>query len=250
MKLRGLLALALMAAIAPAACGGGSTKLSHVFTQPPWQGPEKLSYNVLDEGGKSYGTCVLTTEPGFEEGKTRLQHLCGGTGPERDDRSAVVDSKSLQPFSTTRTISDPSKNQRTIYTASYHPEQASVHFQADDNGKVRETDRNLPKPTAASPEPGYYDDESLFWVMRGVPLERGFEGAYADINASTGQVVTVKVRVESQEQVKVPAGSFNAWRVRLETSSVTQVFWVEDGGAHRIVQARIERVVYQLTAGQ
>lgn len=238
---------AAVAALILSSCGGGAQKLSHVFAAVPWQGPESLTYDLRDEGGKPYGTCVLNTQPDSEPGKTRLEHLCGGTGPERDDRSATVDSATLRPVTASRTISDPAKNTRTIYTTTYPPEASSVHLRADDNGKVRETDRNLPKPDKTSPDPGYYDDESLFWVMRGVPLERGYEGAYADVNASTGQVVTVTVRVESQEQVKVPAGTFNAWRVRLETSSITQTFWIEDGGARRVVQARIERVVYQLS---
>lgn len=243
---REFFAWAALVPLLATACGGDSAALSQVFRTAPWQGTEQLHYNLVDEGGKVYGRCVLETRPEIAPGKAQLNHLCGGDGPERDDRSAIVDAASLRPDSASRTISDPSKNSRTTFTSRY--EVSSVHFKVDENGKVRETDRDLPKATKASPEPGYYDDESLFWLMRGLPLEKGFEGSYADVNASNGQVVTASIRVEERETVKVPAGTFKAWRVRLQTSSVTQLFWIDEAAPHPVVQARIERLTYQLTA--
>jgi Protein of unknown function (DUF3108) len=231
-----------------AACSDSSPLLSKVFKAPPWQGSEQLRYTLVDEGGQAYGACVLETKPEAEPGRTQINHLCGGTGPERDDRTAVLDAATLRPVSASRTISDPTGNKRTTFTSEYDPAAATVHFKIDENGKVRETNRDLPKGTKQSPDPGYYDDESLFWLMRGVPLEKGFEGAYADVNASTGQVITASVHVEDRESVKAPAGTFQAWRLRLETSSITQYFWIDDAAPHAVVKARIERVTYLLAA--
>ncbi len=239
--------MAIVALPAIAACGGGNPVLSKVFKAPVWPGTEQLSYNLVDEGGESYGTCVLETKPEVEPGKTQLNQLCGSNGPERDDRTVTVDSATLRPFSASRAIADPSKHKRTTFTSEYDATAALVHFKADENGNVHEAQRDLPKATRESPDPGYYDDESLFWLVRGVPLRKGFEGSYADVNASSGQVVTATVTVQDKEQVKVPAGSFVTWRVRLQTSSITQYFWIDGAAPHEVVQARIERVTYQLT---
>ncbi len=126
-----------------------------------------------------------------------------------------------------------------------------MKFIFDDKGKVRETERKLPEPTETSPDPGYYDDESLLWLVRGMDLREGYEVSYQNVNAGTGQTFPVDLKVEGQETVRVPAGEFTAWKVRVRTASVTQFVWVEAEGSRRLVKARIEGiedVIYELTA--
>ena len=247
-KLLALAAFGGLILLSTASCTSSDPVISKVFKAPPWTGNEELHYDLRDEGGAVYGSCVLETKLNIEPGKTQLNHLCGSGGPERDDRTVTVDAQTLRPITGNRTISDTSKGSRTSFTTAYNDQSRSVHLSADEKGSVHETDRDLPKPTKDSPDPGYYDDESLFWLMRGVPLEKGWEGAYKDVNASNGQVITAKVRIEGKETVKLASGTYSAWKVRLETQSITQFFWVDEAAPHEIVQARIERLTYQLAA--
>lgn len=245
----GIAAFALL--LIGSACTSSAPVISKVFKEPPWTGNEKLSYDLIDESGTLYGNCELQTKPNTpEQGKTELDHLCGSGGPERDDRKAIVDAKTLRPYTASRTISNSDKKTSTSFTSTYDDAAHKVHMKSDENGKVRETDRDLPQPDSQSPDPGYYDDESLFWVVRGIPLTNGFSGSYKDVNASNGQVFTATLRVEGKESVKVPAGTFSAWKVRLDTQSITQYFWVDEAPPHVIVRARIERVTYELTAAK
>lgn len=108
--------------------------------------------------------------------------------------------------------------------------------------------RELPEPTKAVPEPAWYDDEELLWLVRAIPLTEGFEGSFTNVNASTGRVFAADVTVERREVVEVPAGTFATWKIRLETSTVTQLIWVEQDAPHRVIRARIERLTYELTA--
>jgi hypothetical protein len=48
--------------------------------------------------------------------------------------------------------------------------------------------------------------------------------------------------------VTVPAGSFETWRVSIQTASITQRIWVEVAAPHRMIKARIERDTYELTS--
>jgi hypothetical protein len=80
-----------------------------------------------------------------------------------------------------------------------------------------------------------------------VPLEKGWEGAYDDVNASNGRIFSATIRVEATESVEVPAGKFTAWKIRLDTNSVTQYFWVDAAAPHAVVQAAIESITYKLT---
>ena len=240
-----LLALALTAT-AGVACSneiGGPT--SRVFEAPPWTGHELLRYD-LTERGDLYGHCEMETLPDAEPGLTKLNLLCGDERGFRDDRSATVRADTLEPVGATRVIVNPEKDTRTTFTSTYGDNK--VTFTSDDNGKVRTAERELPTPTPENPEPGYYDDESLLWVVRGIPLRAGYEGRYSNVNAGNGRVFTVEVRVLGTDRITVPAGEFDAWRVQVRTSSITQLFWVDVEAPHRLVRARIERLTYELTS--
>lgn len=232
-------------ALASACSGGAATRYDRIFQAPPWTGPETYRYNLLDQGGHLYGACTLETKPDSEPGKTQLNRLCGN-GPNHDDGSVTADSKTLQPFASSRTISDDSKNSKTVFTATY--EYPSVKLHSDDNGKIHDTSRALPQPDATSPDPGYYDDDSLLWLVRGIRLEKGFEGTYRNILSGNAQVTNVTVTVDKQERIKVPAGEFDTWNIRVDSGSVTQHIWVETAAPHRMIQASLETLTYQLAA--
>lgn len=242
-------AIALLA-LGAAACGGSANpKLIKVVGSVPWTGNETINYNIVDQGGGLTGTCELETKVNTAPGQTTLVQLCANAGDKdpgnnRDDRTAIVDSQTLKPISATRTISDAKKNQRTTFTSTYTDTQ--VKFNANDNGTLHATTRDLPKASDKSPDPGYYDDEELFWIIRGITFEKGWEGAYIDVNASNGQTITAQFKVQDQEKVTVPAGTYTTWKVQLSTSSVTQFFWVDVNQPHHVIQADIEDTTYKL----
>jgi hypothetical protein len=239
--------LAMLPAVA-IACDSSSPTISKIFKAPPWQGAEDYTYNLVDQGQKVTGTCQLKTTPGASGGETKLEQLCANPAGDRDDREISVDSQTLRPIAGTRTIFAIKKNSQTVTTSAY--DDKIVHFKITEGSDVHTAQRNLPVPSKDSPDPGYYDDESLFWVVRGVPLEKGFSGAYQDINASNGQSFVAKVDVQDQETVNVPAGTFNAWKIRLETASITQYFWIDVASPHAVVQADIEDTEYQLVSAK
>jgi hypothetical protein len=240
------LALAAGVVVSAAACGGGSGRaITKVFLAPPWQGDESLTYQ-LKQRDENLGTCILRTDVEAEPGHTRLLALCGSPdGNNRDDREVMVDSRTLRPLVTHRVITDAKKGTKTQFSGNY--EEPVVRLTLDRDGKVSATTRELPQPTAKSPDPGYYDDESLNWVVRGIDLRNGFKGAYRDVNAGNARVFTVTLYVDGTEKVQVPAGEFAAWKVRVETESITQLFWVDTAAPHRVVKARIERTNWELT---
>lgn len=242
-----LLAPAFVVVAALAACGSDEEKqISKVFVAPPWPAEESLEYRLArTEDDEEYGSCTIKTGP--EDGKTRLDLVCTD-GTNSDTGTVLVDSETLQPFSSNRTVIHPEDDERLSFTATYDP--PIVTFLSDENGKTRETERELPEPDELSPDPGYYDDVSLLWLVRGVDLREGYEGSFQDVNAGTGQVFRVDLKVEEQETVSVPAGEFTTWRVRIRTASITNYYWIESDGAHRLIKARIrgiQDVNYELT---
>jgi hypothetical protein len=228
-------------------CGGGADRqTSKVFQAPPWTGPEDLGYNLSRRAEPSFGTCELLTEPNVEPGRTRLSHHCGNDSYS-DDGVALVDAQSLQPLTATRTATDRAKDRKTVWTNTY--EDSIVRFEADTNGSISKTTRDLPKPNAQSPDPGWYDDDTLLWLARGLPLKAGFEASYAHvINAGQPRVIVVDVKVDPAEKVTVPAGEFQSWKVRIVQGGSTYTIWVDEQAPNRVVKATIEDVTYELTA--
>lgn len=238
------------AALLTAACGSSEEPpAERVFLGPPWTGDERYTYDLLASGREPYGICVLETDVEFAPGVTKLSRLCSDEpGPHRDDGTAEVDGQTLEPLRSNRVQTDAEKNRRISFTSTY--EYPIVKFQADENGKLRQTERDLPQPTASNPDPAYYDDETMLWLVRGIELRTGYQGTYRNVSAATGAVFDVKLRVEGEEEVTVPAGTFRTWKIRISTSTITQFAWVEVEAPHRVIKARVhglQDVDYVLT---
>ncbi len=247
-----LTGLAAAGALLLAACGSSDdAPTSQIFEAPTWNGPERVTYDLLYEGGDLYGYCTLETEPDGDT--TTVRRMCTDPDGEghRDDGMAVIDSETLRPLESQRVVTRADEHTETTFSGSYDEDSAYLTFEQVnlDTHQVEDafdTDRELPEPTEESPEPGYYDDESLFWLVRGIPLEEGFEGAYHNINLGIARIVVAEVTVEEQETIEVPAGEYDTWRVRLQTASVTQRLWVDTEEPHRVIQAEIEDLTYAL----
>lgn len=244
-----LLVCAAAGALLLSSCASSDDKtLTKVFSHVPWTANESNEYNLVIENNELYGTCTLETKLNDNGSNTRLNRLCGD-GENRDDGTVLVDPTTLRPIESQRT--SQRKNNTVSFTSTYH--ETSVTFVSDENGKTRQTERDLPQPDDASPDPGYYDDESLLWLVRGIELREGYEGTYQNNLAGTGQTFPVDLKVEKQERIKVPAGEFTAWKVRISTATVTQFAWVDVESPNRLVQARIngvQDVTYQLVRTQ
>lgn len=241
---------ALLLAGFATSCGDDKeVAISKVFVSPPWNATESHEYVLSrSEDGEEYGTCTLETKLNDKDGQTRLNRLCGD-GENRDDGTVLVDPATLVPSEANRTQARPDKNSRLSFSAKYEP--PIVKFTADENGEPRNTERELPDPDDLSPDPGYYDDESLLWLVRGIELRDGWEGSFQDVSAGTGQTFRVDLKVDGQERVTVPAGEFTAWKVRIRTASITNFAWIETSGEQRLIKARIrgiQDVNYELTS--
>lgn len=245
---------ALMAAGLVAACGGGGDEkiISKVFEgPPPWTTDETNVYRLArTEDGEEYGECTLETRLNAEDGNTRISRLCTD-GENRDDGTVLVEPETLRPLTSNRTQYRADRDATYSFSSVYEP--PIVKFESDEDGEIRSTERDLPEPDETSPDPGYYDDESLLWLVRGIPLSEGWEGSFRDVSAGTGQTFRVDLKVEELEQVEVPLGEFQAWRVRVRTATVTQYAWVEAESPHRLIKARIkgiQDVTYELTSSE
>ncbi len=231
-------------ALAIAGCSeDGEVATSKIFAGPTWSGAETISYRVTTRGVDGVGICEFTT-PAALTGVQPFRQVCA-QDEFGDDRVVQADAATLAPLRADRITTNSKKGTSVTHSIVYEAERGV--FTTDDGRKKRATLRDLPKPDKASPAPGWYDDDTLFWLARGLPLKEGWTGGYNHvINAGQPRVLPVAVEMQKPESVQVPAGKFTAWRVRFQRGSTVYVLWVETESPNRVVRAQIEDVRYEL----
>lgn len=228
---------------------------AEIFHSVVWNEDESLKYE-LTRNEYLEGYCVLETKIDVATKKTELSQTCTdslGVG-YIDKRKTVVQNQKLKPIESNRQINNPEKSERRQFSAIYYYSvESAVTFKiAEFKGSEREptktleVKRVLPTPTDAVPDPVWYDDDSIFWLLRGIKLTNGYQASFTNVNAATGRVFSAHLEVLRKEIIEVPLGKFKTWKIKLETTSIKQHLWVEVDRPHRIIRAELEDLVYKL----
>lgn len=86
---------------------------------------------------------------------------------------------------------------------------------------------------------GAIDDNLLFAIAPGLKLGAGAKVQIPVFQSGKGAAVTMTLTVVGEEEVKVPAGTFAAWKVEMSGSEQPGTFWIEKSGAHRLLKLAI-----------
>ena len=247
-----LTAALFAAGAALVACGPGFSEAeptSAIFERAPWSDSEMLSYD-FKQRTHLYGRCDWSTQVDHAAGSTELRQSCidADVGLYLDERTAIVDSVTLDPISSTRVITN--NEDKTVETkhATYPSDRLTATFLSVSGNEEFSATRDLPQPSIDVPEPAWYDDNSLMWLARGIDFSGKDKLLFTDANPSTVTVFNVEMIIEGREQIKVPAGTFETWRVRLKTKTVNHRVWVDVEAPYRVVRAEADNGTYELTA--
>lgn len=209
-----------------------------VVTGIPWSAPDTQTYQLHEtESGKPVGTTTLSIE--------RQGDAFALTQSTKDDKgnsdTSVVsaDASTLKPTGSTRTITD--SKQRTLFETTYESigtDKCSAGQQVD----IKRSDFSPPDSTDPDstreivkcvPDHAYDTDESLF-LWRTMKFGDGEEVTYQTMAMGDAHLVTLTV--QSKEQVTVPAGTFETWKVEIASERSRQLAWFTTSPDHRLVQ--------------
>jgi hypothetical protein len=202
-----------------------------VVASIPWPARESLDYVLKDDDGRQVATGVLSVEV---QGAETVLSQSYQSGPNSDEVSVVVDSQTLRPKSSQRIIdSSDDANDETIEVT--YTEEGAVIKQGERQSGL------------SVPEHSYDNDTSLF-LWRTIDFREGYVARYVTIITNRRSRQTVELRVTGREQVTVPAGQFNAWRVEIESSNADQVAWYADTPVRPLVKYDNDRgSIFELT---
>lgn len=239
--MRRLLPLAALATLLlAAACANNENITSaEIVSQIPWNGPETAEYRVLDSDDDPVGTLTLSIE---EEAAGAWLLRQSFNFPEKkftNDAEVIVDGSTLQPESSTFKIAGPDGN--LDCSAEYSTGRVNAHRIGEDG----ERDDTITIPNIT------YDSWSDLFVWRTIAFGDGYEKDYTDVLACTlsrPDKISVSLKIDGREDVTVPAGTFEAWHLEIDSGGETQDAWYTTDDAHTLLKYDNGESTFELTS--
>ena len=199
----------------------------------PWPDEERAEYVLLDRDGdevRGQGVLSVTRQDGQFELRLRFESERGS-----DESVLLVDATTLKPASVR--LEARREEETDVIQGEYDPVEGIVRIT---EGEERTVPLRL--------EEHYYDNESSLFLWRTIPFEEGYQARYHSVLTNQRRQPVVTVRVVGREEVTVPAGTFEAWRVEIRFDGVEQVAWYADTPERRLLQYDNSIFLFQLTS--
>lgn len=217
------------------ACGQEPQDIVHAI---PWPDQDRADYLLFDsQTMEECGTGSLEIGRQGDQYELILSFEDEGN---TDESTVLVDAESLRPAEVRRerTI----EGETEVVEGEYDLDEEVVRIVEITDGEERTIPRRLDVES-------YYDNESSLFLWRTIDFAAGYEASYRAVLVNQGgtqQVITLEV-VE-REEVTVPAGTFDAWRVEISFADVDQVAWYADTPERPLVQYDNSVQLLQLTS--
>jgi hypothetical protein len=233
-----LLALAcLMSALLALACieeqgssdDDNDTPTQDIVTRIPWPGGERNEYDLTL--GDDEGLGVLTANL---EGDNWELFLGYESGDATDEATVIALPETLKPLTVRRETGSGS-----VVRGEYDSVENIVTIFEGEGDDADSRPERL--------EDNYYDNESSFFLWRTIDFSEGYEASYHAVLVNQGgDQPVVTIRVTGQEEVTVPAGTFNAWRLEVDSSLGDVVAWIADTTERQLLRYENENIDFVL----
>jgi hypothetical protein len=222
---------ALLIAILFAAACGESVSTQVIPIARPLPEREEARYRILDDDGNNIGSAVLTIAP--ETDGLRLG-LAYDFGAQRTDTgSVVVQRESMKPLRVERVVVDGER--RYTLTAQY----------GDDEVTATLDDGRRPRERSAELSDSAYDNLEALYLWRTIDHGVGTELRYINvvIDPRRGMISRVlgTVEVIGREEIALPSGRVDAWKIEFRSAGVTNVAWYRADSSRLLVRYEISR---------
>lgn len=206
-----------------------------VVSTIPWTAPETARYRLL-QGDDVKGSAELQIK---EDGDALVLTQSFEIPDEgvTDSVLAEVDPQTLRPGIVQRTIDGPEGKREC--EAVYAAGGVRVEQKAEDAERTDEL--SVPEQ--------HYDSWSDLFLWRTVEFFEGQELEYVDVSTcalAKPELGTVVLRLKRVEQVTVPAGTFQAWRLEFKAEGRTHKAWYADDDRRTLVRYDNGDLVFEL----
>jgi Protein of unknown function (DUF3108) len=201
----------------------------------PWQTPETAHYRLL-QGDDVRGSGQLSVKQAG--GVIVIEQAFEFPDIEVTDRVVVeADPESLRPSSVERVIDGPEGRRECL--ASYAGGTVTIEQKTQDDERTDEL--SLP--------PQHYDSWTDLFLWRTIEFSEGQEERYVDVSSCSlakPELISPRLSVKKVEEVTVPAGTFQAWRLEFRAEGRTQEAWYADDEQRMLVRYDNGDLVFEL----
>jgi uncharacterized membrane protein YhfC len=236
----GFARILLLLALPPlllAACAAGDGQ-SVTFQAPPWHDGETSVYDVQGPSGNLIGTATWTWQA-HSEGWLQTNEVDLG---DQVHRMVVLVDGELRPIRGEVDLGGRSA------TAVYGVDTITI---TQTTAAGESSSRELRRPELP------LDNGQTLQSHRALPLAGGYRGRYTNVIPSTAVAATTNVSVSGPISFTVPAGTFNAWHVTMQTGASRHEAWYTHeppylmlGYHNRNAGSRFELRAWQFAAGE
>ena len=215
-------AVALLMAIFLVACGQAEVQPLK-FNTAPWQANEVSTFQLTDLNGNYAGTARydLTLVEG-DNWNLRREINAQGT---QEIVAIDMGAQGFRPLQSTliRIAGDGTE----VVSAKYSGSQADMELT---------TKQNIMTVQRVSVPSDAREQASLVMLLRALPLAEDFAVRLNVFLPVVGTMDRVTVQVVEQQQITVPAGTFDTWYVRMETANSETEAWVSTTAPYPVVK--------------
>jgi hypothetical protein len=231
-----LCCLALGALALAAACAyADQIETQDVVSVVPWPDQERAEYRILDRK-----TEEQTLEGALfveRDGDRYTLNLSFSGEPGTDESTVVVDATTLKPISVRR---EQHADEVRIVDGEYDATEGVLQITDRSGGDERAVPLRL--------KDHYYDNESSLFIWRTLPFADEYVASYYTVLASQNTQLVVTLHARGKEEVTVPAGTFQCWKLEVETDNRLQVVWIADTPERPVVRYDNSRQIFELTS--
>ncbi|NLF03121.1 MAG: DUF3108 domain-containing protein [Anaerolineales bacterium] len=186
----------------------------------PWQDGRTVRYQWLDETDSEIGTSVISYTREGDVWVIAQSDQISGLDQTFEVRVAA---DTLAPVSEQKQV----KTADTEFELTTRYEGGKLEIKAVVNGEDRTASVDVPANAL--------DNDQLLVSLEALPFAEGYKGEVVVVVAQNALKVPMEVTVQGQEEIEVPAGTFQAWRVEFKASQGIQTVWYKVDAPHTLV---------------
>ena len=193
-----------------------------IITDIPWADNELTCYVIQDYEGNDKGTAALLIER-YEDIYFLKQYY---VFQESIAWTLMVNVRAdnLKPLAGGVTTSTPTIGHTVIYN--YAEGKLDIDTTAPEGSQHTVMD---------VPEDAYDDNEFLF-LLRAIPFEVGHTATFTNVIATSAEKHVVTIVVIGEEELQVPAGRFDAYKVEISMAGDKRYVWYGKDKPHYLLK--------------
>jgi len=197
---------------------------SVTVSEIPWPDIEFTGYVIQDYDGNEIGSVALLIRKTVDIYNLNQRYNFEGKSDLITMANVRIDN--LKPLAGTITISEIAFSPIVTYL---YKEDGTLTIDAATEEGNRHTVITVPEDA--------YDNNELLFLLRTIPFEIGYTATFTDVKVITkAEKRTATVTVVGEEELQVPAGNFDTYKVEFTSDGNKKYFWYAKEKPHYLVK--------------